>query len=184
WEYGSGVSDIVLMSSRDGLHFDRSFMEGFVRPGPDPGNWHERAVYMERGILQTSPEELSLYGMENWRLPTVCIRRYGLRTDGFVSVHAGYAGGTFTTRPLTFSGKELELNYATSAVGFVKVEIQDESGSPIPGFSLEESAETYGDEIEGTINWGGSESLDSLAGKPLRLRFELKDADLYAFRFR
>ena len=184
WEYGPGVSDIVLLSSRDGLHFDRSFMEGFVRPGPDPNNWHERAVYMERGILQTSPEEISLYGMENWRLPTVCIRRYALRTDGFASVHAGYTGGTFTTRPLIFSGKELELNYATSAVGFVKAEIQDASGSPIPGFSLEESAETYGDEIEETMGWKGAEILDSLAGKPIRLRFELKDADLYAFRFR
>ena len=182
WPYGAGVSDIVFMSSRDGLRFDRSFMEAFVRPGLDTGNWHERGIYMERGVLQTAPEEISLYGMENWRLPTVCIRRYTLRTDGFVSIRAGYAGGTFTTRPLTFSGNRLELNYATSAVGYVKAEIQDASGEPLPGFSLEQSAETFGDEIDGIMRWESDPDLGALAGKPVRLRFQLKDADLYAFR--
>ena len=44
WKYGSGVNDIVFMSSRDGRHFDRSFMEAFVRPGLDEGNWHERGM--------------------------------------------------------------------------------------------------------------------------------------------
>lgn len=183
WQYGPGVSDIVFMSSRDGLRFDRSFMEAFVRPGPDLDNWHERGIYMERGILQTSPEEISLYGMENWRMPTVCIRRYSLRTDGFVSVRANYSGGTFTTRSFIFSGKELELNYSTSAVGFVKVEIQNESGEPLPDFSLDQSAEIFGDGIEGAVHWKSESDLSSLSGCPVRLRFELKDADLYAFRF-
>jgi len=184
WPYGSGLSDIVFMSSRDGLRFDRSFMEAFVRPGLDPGNWHERALYMERGILQTSPTELSLYGMENWRLPSVCIRRFALRTDGFVSVCAGYAGGEFTTRPFVFEGDELELNYATSAVGSVRVEIQDAEGHPQPGFGLDACPELFGDEVAGTVRWEGDADLRALAGTPVRLRFVLKDADLFAFRFR
>ena len=182
WEYGPGVSDIVFMSSRDGLHFDRSFMEAYVRPGPDPDNWHERAIYMERGILQTSPSELSLYGMENWRMPTVCIRRYSLRTDGFVSVHAGYAGGAFTTRPFTFEGQELELNYSTSAVGSVSVALETASGEAIAGLGLDECGDMYGDEIEGVVAWA-NDNAGALAGQPVRLRFALKDADLYAFRF-
>jgi hypothetical protein len=37
--------DIVFMASRDGLHFDRSFIEAFVRPGLDADNWHERGIY-------------------------------------------------------------------------------------------------------------------------------------------
>jgi len=184
WPYGSGVSDIVFMSSRDGLRFDRSFMEAFVRPGADTGNWHERAIYMERGILQTAPEEISLYGMENWRLPTVCIRRYTLRTDGFVSVHAGYPGGVLTTRPMIFEGDELELNYATSAVGCVRVEVQDAEGHPLPGFVLEDCPEIYGDRIEAPVCWTGGGNLKHLAGRPVRLRVALKDADLFAFRFR
>ncbi len=184
WKYGPGVNDIVFMSSRDGLHFDRSFMEAFRRPGPDEGNWHERAVYMERGILQTSPTEMSMFGMENWRLPSVRISRYTLRTDGFVSVNAGFAGGGFTTPALVFEGDELELNYATSAVGSVRVEVQDAGGGPLPGFALDTCPEIFGDEIEGVVRWADGGDVGALAGRPVRLRFVMKDADVFAFRFR
>ena len=33
--------------------------------------------------------------------------RYALRTDGFVSVNAPFGGGSFVTKPLTFTGREL-----------------------------------------------------------------------------
>jgi len=184
-EWGlNGVSDIVFMSSRDGLDFDRTFMEAFVRPGLDKENWHERGIYMEVGILQTSPEEMSLYGMEHKQEPDCHIVRYGLRTDGFVSVNAVYAGGEFTTRPLTFAGREMELNYSTSAVGSVRVEVQDAQGHPMPGFTMDDCPAQFGDEIEGTVTWAGAPSLEQLSGNPVRLRFAIKDADLYAFKFR
>ncbi len=183
WEFGPGVNDIVFMSSRDGLRFDRSFMEGWVRPGLDPDNWHERAVYMERGILQTSPEELSLYGMENWRMPTVRITRYTLRTDGFVSVRAGYRGGELTTKSFTFQGDELELNYSTSAVGSVSVALEViDGGTAQDGLGFDDCGEIFGDEIGGTVKWKGSD-VGALQGVPVRLRVRLKDADLFAFKF-
>ena len=183
WPESEGVNDVVFMSSRDGLHLDRSFMEAFVRPGPFPDNWHDRGVYMERGIMQTSPTELSMYVTEHLKLPSVHVRRYTLRVDGFVSVNSGYAGGQFTTRPLVFAGTQLELNYSTSAVGHVMVELQDAQGRPEPGYSLAESSETYGDEIGGVHRWSQRSDVGPLAGKPVRLRFALKDADLFAFRF-
>ena len=183
WFGSDGVSDIVFMSSRDGVNFDRSFMEAFVRPGPDKNNWHERGLYMERGIIQTSPTELSLYGKESIRTPSVRITRYTLRTDGFVSVNAGYGGGEFTTQPFTFDGSTLELNYSTSAVGTVKVEIQDEYGNAVPGFALDDCPEMFADEIEGPVAWNGGGDVIALAGKQVQLRFWLKDADVYAFKF-
>ena len=183
WPESEGVNDVVFMSSRDGLHFDRSFMEAFVRPGPFPDNWHDRGVYMERGIMQTSPTELSMYVTEHLKLPSVHVRRYTLRVDGFVSVNSGYTWGQFTTRPLVFAGTQLELNYSTSAVGHVMVELQDAQGRPEPGYSLAESSETYGDEIGGVHRWSQRSDVGPLAGKPVRLRFALKDADLFAFRF-
>ena len=183
WTYSPGVNDIVFMSSRDGLRFDRSLRDAFIRPGLDQNNWHDRGVYIETGILQTSPTEISLYGMENSHLPSQRILRYTLRTDGFVSVNAGYAGGELTTVPVVFEGRELEVNYSTSAVGSIRVEIQDSEGRPIEGFSLDDCPEKFGDEIEGVIGWNGAD-LGSLAGTPVRLRFVLKDADLYAYRFR
>ena len=182
WKY-DGVNDIVFMSSRDGLRFDRTFMEAFVRPGLDQGNWHDRALYMERGILHTSPGEMSMYAMENWRLDTVHIRRLTLRTDGFVSVQALYSGGELLTRPLRFAGKSLRLNFSTSAVGSVRVEIQDAHGKPIPGYAMQDCPEIYGDKTDGAVTWKASGDVSNLAGKVVRLRFVLRDADLFAFRF-
>ena len=182
--YSPGVSDIVFMSSRDGLNFDRSFKEAWIRPGTDQENWHERGLYVGSGIVPTSPEEMSIYGREHSRLPTTNLRRYSLRTDGFVSVSAGYREGEFVTWPLTFTGSALELNYSTSAVGSVQVEIQDAEGNPIPGYRLTDCPEKFGDEIEGVMSWKAGSGVGDLAGRAVRLRFVLKDADLYAFRFR
>ena len=181
--FASGVNDIVFMSSRDGLHFDRSFREAFIRPGLDQNNWHDRGIYIERGILHTAPGEISLYGMENSHLPTMRIRRYALRTDGFVSAHAGYSGGEFFTKPFIFSGRSLELNYSTSAVGTVRVEIQDGAGKPHPGFALDDCPEIFGDRIEAAVAWNDGGDVSMFAGKPVRLRFVLNDADIYAFKF-
>ena len=183
WPHGTGVNDIVFMSSRDGINFDRGFMEAFIRPGLGSENWHERAIYFDWGLLQTSPEEISMYCQEHGRLPSSHLRRYTIRTDGFVSVNAGYSGGEFVTKPLVFSGRELELNYSTSAVGTVKVEIQDEGGAPIPGFTLDNCPEMFADEIEGEVAWEGGSDVSGLVGKPVRLRFRLNDADIYAFKF-
>ena len=140
---------------------------------------------MERGLLHTSDTEMSLYGMENWRLPSVCIRRYSLRTDGFASLRGPYGGGTVTTVPFVFDGGELELNYSTSAVGSVRAELLAADGdTPVAGFSLADSQELFGDRVDGTIGWSGDPSLQALAGTPVRLRLQLHDADLFAFRFR
>jgi len=183
WFGSDGVNDIVFMSSRDGINFDRSFMNAFVRPGLDQNNWHERAVYMERGLIQTSPTELSLYGMEGIRTKSVRITRYTIRTDGFVSVNAGYSAGKFTTKPVIFDGTELEINYSTSAAGSIKVEFQDLQGLPITGLTLGDCPEMFGDEIGKTINWNGNSNISDLAGKLVRLKFVLMDADLYSFKF-
>jgi hypothetical protein len=39
-----------------------------------------------------------------------------------------------------------------------------------------------GNEIERAVEWKGGD-LSALAGKPVRLRFVMADADLYAVRF-
>ena len=104
---------------------------------------------------------------DHWRLPSNSIRRLSLRKDGFASLQAGYDSGEAVTRPLVFVGNELRLNLSTSAVGSVRVEVQGEDGQPLPGLALADCEEIYHDEID----------------RPVRLRFALCDADLYAFRF-
>ena len=179
-----GVSETVFMTSRDGFHFERRFMEAFLRPGLDDNNWTDRNMMMTRGMLETAPGELSMYYGEHFRRASCRARRVTIRTDGFVSVNAGYGGGEFVTKPLTFTGDQLIINYSTSAVGSVRVEIQDEAGTPLAGYGLAQSEEIFGDHIERAVSWNDSRDVGILAGKPVRLRFALKDADLYSIRFR
>lgn len=159
-------------------------MEGFIRPGRDVKNWHERAIEVGSGLVPTGDGEMSLYMVANYRTPAVHIRRMALREDGFVSVHASYTGGEMTTKLLTFEGSELAINYSTSAAGSIRVEIQDSYSKPIPGFTLPESTAIYGDELERVVAWNGGSDLNLVAGKPVRLHFVMRDADLYSIRFK
>jgi len=78
---------------------------------------------------------------------------------------------------------ELLLNFATSAAGSVRCEIQDAQGNPLPGFAMDDCDELYGDSLEQPVSWQGKSELKFLVGRAIRLRFKLKDADLYALRF-
>lgn len=184
----TGVSDGVFMSSRDGLHWHR-WLEAFIRPGLQKERWWQRNNMTAWGILITQsdvpgmPEELSLFSSEAYYSPANRLRRYTLRIDGFVSVNAPYSGGEFVTRPLTFEGSNLVINYSTSAAGSIRVEVIDANDQPVPGFALDECPEIYGDEIEKVVEWGERSDLSQLAGQAIRLRFVLKDADLYSLRF-
>jgi hypothetical protein len=106
-----------------------------------------------------------------------------IRPDGFVSVQAPYAGGEFITKPFVFSGEKLSLNFATSAVGGLFVEIQTADEKPIEGFSQQDCRELIGDRIDQTVTWKHGTDVSRLAGKPIRLRIVMKDADLYSLQF-
>lgn len=182
--YFKDCSDAVFMSSRGGNRYTRTFMEAFLRPGVGLENWVSRSNYPGLHVVQTGPSTMSFFVNRNYGQPTAYLRRYELRLDGFASVNAGYSGGEFVTHPLLFDGSQLEVNYSTSAPGSVRVELQDASGQPIQGFDLHNAPELIGDEIERIYSWKSGSDLSSLRGKPVRLRFVLKDSDVFAFRFR
>jgi hypothetical protein len=181
--YFNDCSDGVLMSTRGGGIYDRTFMEGFLRPGLGLSNWTSRTNYPALNVVQTGPTEMSLYVNQDYGQPTAHLRRYSLRLDGFASLRARRSA-EMLTRSLTFSGKELELNFATSAAGGIRLEIQDVSGQPLPGFALADSVETIGNELDRVIHWKQGSDLSKVAGKAVRLRFVLTDADVFSFRFR
>jgi hypothetical protein len=170
-----------------------------VRPGLQESRWVNRNNMTAWGILRTNgtlpdtPDEYSLYLTEGYYVGPCHYRRFTIRQDGFVSVNAPGEGGEFTTKVLTYgddpqtSGAgetELMLNFSTSAAGTVRCEIQDESGAPIPGYALADCDEHFGDAIERAVTWHGQSELKDLVGTPVRLRFVMNDADLYAIQFR
>ncbi len=182
--YGNDCSDAVLLTSRAGTsQYDRTFMEAFVRPGLGPSNWVSRTNYPLTGLLPNGSDQIMLFVARHYMQDSWHIERLLLRTDGFASVNAPWSGGEMVTKPLTYSGDRLEINYSTSAAGSVRVEIQDADGKPLPGFAASDCAEIIGDEIGRTVSWKHGCDVRKLAGQAVRLRFELKDADLYSFRF-
>jgi hypothetical protein len=182
--YYHDCSDAVLITSRGGNDFQRTFLEGFIRPGVGPRNWVSRTNYPVRHLVQTGPDEMSLYVQHDYGQPTAHLRRYRMRLDGLASVRAPFSGGEMITHTLRFTGRELLINFATSAAGEIRVEIQDASGIVIPGFSLADSIPQIGNEIQRVVAWRGGSDLAPIAGKPVRLRFVMRDADLFALQFR
>jgi hypothetical protein len=189
---GTAMTDAMLMCSRDGRHFSM-WPESFIRPGlRKKDNWMYWDNFVLIGMLETAspidgaPDELSMYLTEAFMRsgPPSQLRRYTLRVDGFVSVNAPLYGGEMLTRPLVFEGSELVMNYSTSAAGSVQVEVQDAQGIPLPGFALDDSEVMYGDSLEQPMLWKNNPDLGKWAGTPVRLRFVLKDADLFSLRFR
>lgn len=181
--YHKDVSDAVLMTTRGGSVYDRTFLSSFIRPGIGARNWVSRTNYPALGVVQTGPTEMSLYMNQDYAQPTIHLRRYSLRLDGFASLRAPYEPGEMLSKPLRFTGTRLQINFSTSAVGGIRVEIQDAAGNPLPGFTLADSIETIGNDLDRTVRWQAGSDVGKLAGKPIRLRFVLKDADLFALRF-
>jgi len=182
-DYGKASSDSIFMSTRGGNRYDRTFMEAFIRPGETLQDWVARDNTPALGVIQGNDRKLFMYRMSHYGQDSSHMTRYSLRLDGFASLSAPYQGGEATTKLFTFSGNELTINYASSAAGEIRVEIQDQHGQPIPGFTLSNCLPIFGDEIERTVVWNNNSSLSDLAGSPLRLRFFLKDADLFSIKF-
>lgn len=170
---GPGVSDAVFMSSRDGVNWDRPFLEAWVRPGPDLKNWTDRNNMTANGIIESSDAEWSLYISEHYRHADHRIRRLTVRKQGFASMHADAKGGEFTTHPMKFTGKNLVLNYSTSAAGSIQIDALNDAGKTIATMP-----ELYGDDLEASVL-----DVSKLTGQTIRLRVKMKDADLYALRF-
>lgn len=182
--YGTAVTDGLFMSSRDGRHFHR-WDEAFLRPGlRTRHNWSYGDNYIACDLIETAsgeddrPNELSLFATESYFTGEESrLRRYTLRLDGFASAFAPLGGGELITKPFTFAGARLGINYATSGGGSLRLQLRG-TGDAV----LAESEAMYGDALDRTVKWTTGNAARA-AGQPVRLRVELKDADLYSFQF-
>jgi hypothetical protein len=138
------------------------------------------------GVVPTAADELSIYVSRHYNFPSAFVERMTIRTDGFVSVNAGAYGGELLTRPFILEGGKMVLNFATSAGGGIRYEILDETGHPLPGHALEQTPVIYGDDVERIVQVQSPKRSErqSLAVRPVRISFLLRDADLYSVQFR
>ncbi len=179
---GPGVADAVFMTSRDGHLWDRRFCESWVGGGFDPKRWTQRNNMPARGLVEKDDCFYAYIG-SHYCWDDACILRYSVRKYGFASMWGGEPTGWFETKPLIFAGDSLEINYATTATGGIRAAVIDpETGEPFEGFGLEDCEEMFGDVLFEKLKFRGG-SLAGLAGRPVIVRFFLRQADLFAYRF-
>ena len=98
-------------------------------------------------------------------------------------MRAGKEAGWVKTRPFKLEGKRLEVNVDAREGGNIRIEVLDEAGQGIEGFSGNEAMPyTSVDELRLRPRWGPRDDLSALAGRTVRLRFHLQKAALYAFQ--
>jgi hypothetical protein len=174
----------TFMVSRDGQTFHR--YADAVIPTTAPANRDgNRGNYMAWGLVKLNhkPAGFSVYAKEAYYTGTGSrLRRFSYRPDGLAALTAGVEGGEVLTRPITFTGNKLLLNYAAKPGGSVQVELQAAEGKAI-SFYIAKNAVLSGDSFRKQVAWGNQSNVESLAGQPVRIRFVLKDAQLFSFRF-
>lgn len=180
--YGLTVTDCIFMASRDGEYWTR-YQDAILRPGPENGrNWVYGDCYPTYGMFETpsadrgADKELSMLVSENhWQGIAPEMYRYTIRLDGFAGLSANWQGKTAVTKELVFEGNTMLLNFATSARGSLYITITDEEGNKL------ESGELFGDSTARVVDFDGD--LSVFSGKPVTIRFEMTECDLFSMQF-
>lgn len=180
----AGSIDVQLAVSRDGIKWQRVGNRNPFIPNGPPGSIDAGEVYVATEPVTIGDELWFYYSPGNiehgitGRTGPICLAK--LRLDGFVSLNATSELGTVITKPFTCHGGEVLVN-AVARAGMVGVAITDEAGIQYQGFSRQECALFDGDSTSHRITWRENLSLESLKGRTIRLKFYLRNAELYSF---
>ncbi|MBN1343810.1 MAG: hypothetical protein JXQ73_14095 [Phycisphaerae bacterium] len=181
-----GIGYTVLGTSRDGQTWRRD-REPFMDRNHKPGTW-DHAMTWVGTVLPVGDELFIYYGgyarghkVERYKERQIGLAR--MKRDRYVSLTAGDESGLLVTRPIVFKGGVLTVNADVAKGGSVKVAITDEQGRELTGYAESDCATIAGDHLSAKVAWRGKSAITALAGKPVRLRFGLRSAKLYAFQF-
>lgn len=178
----AGLGYTVLTWSHDGEHWTRD-KTPFLDRNSVPGAW-DRAMSWIDCQLPVGEEMFFYYGgyKRGHKVERFTERQLGVARmpqDRYIARSAGKETGTLLTHPLRFAGKHLELN--ADVKGTLRVAALDAEGNDIPAFTSQNCAGVKGDSLRHRVRW--NQASRALEGKPVRLKFFLSDAQLFAFAF-
>lgn len=202
----SNTFTVQLAHSRDGRTW-RRVAPGRTWLGRGPaGSWDEFMVSISSPPVVVG-DEMWVYfdGAKNhhdwWCDPTLdvpeahdwdgvgyCLGLAKMRKDGFISVGANEVReGMLETQPVASNGNRLTINAACGTGGYIKVEVADQLGNALPGNELNECDVFSGDVVCHEVKWQGDPTVrmpggDYDARTYRRLRFVMRNAELYSFR--
>ena len=172
-------NQIMLGYSRDGYSWFREDMNPFLAVDENLSAWNNGNLQSVVGSPIIVGDKLYFYlsgrhlqnGSEIVTTGLATIRR-----DGFASMNGT---GELQTEAMRFKGDYFFVN--AEVKGSLYVEILDQDGKVISGFSKEDCEKITGDNTKQIVTWKNNQSLKSLANTTIRIKFYLDDGDLYAF---
>ena len=194
---------IELVSSSDGFRWHRSpLREPFIPHGKD-GDWDAGHTWMLTNAVPVGHHIYLYYvgSSQTWRTrypaTTRAIGLAKIRLDRFAGQYGSTSGGWLLSHEVKVTGNRLLVNISPEhqawnpekvRYGHVKVELFDRSGGVygdqhIKGFGQDDCDMHLGDEYEQVVSWKGNPDISSLRGKNIYIRFWLKSAYLFGFRF-
>ncbi len=175
-------TDCIFMFSRDGGDNWHRYNEAFMTPGYEHSrNWIYGDCYPAYSFIDSGNDSYYMYEV-GWHLSyddESPLYRYEIVKDRFACIAASDKAEMVVTKPIIFEGKDLYLNFSTSAYGYIYVDVLDEAGNEISGKSFE----IYGDTIDRKISFEDGSDFSAFSGKPVRLRFKMLDSKLYSMKF-
>ncbi|NUQ61658.1 MAG: glycosyl hydrolase family 32 [Pirellulales bacterium] len=180
------INEVCIAFSRDGFHWDRPDRRSFFPDSDQAGAWNWANVQSVGGGCLVVGDKLYFY-MSGRKGDAPYFHDAGgstglaiLRRDGFASLDAGDTACTLTTRPVLFRGRYLFVN-ADAQAGELRAEVLDHDGNPIAPFTRSSCEPISRDSVLQRITWAEHKDLAGLAGQPVRFRFHLRRARLFAF---
>lgn len=190
WVYREGVDgtiDTSLAVSRNGVDWERvADRQTFLSLGEE-GSWEDGMARITQTFTGVGDEIYLYYGgvqgphtgrkfekVERRHQPMLGLAT--IRRDGFVSVEAGEEEGLLLSKPLTARGEELHVN--ADARGQLIVEVTDGEGRALPGYTSHPLAK---DRTDAAVRF--DRPLGELAGREVRLRFRMREVNLYSYWF-
>jgi len=176
--YGMGYT--TLAWTRDGVTWVRD-REPFFEPNPDAGAWDHAHAWMDYQ-LPVGDEVFIYYGgyRNGHKMNRFEERQIGLvriPRDRYVAREAHGEEGVLRTPMITLDDDRLTVN--ARVTGELRMRVLDATGTPIRGLDYDDCVPVEGDGVALPVRWRGN--APSLRGRPVRLEFRLRDAELYAF---
>lgn len=181
-------NEVLIGWSADGFHWNRENKKPFLGVSNDVDAWNAGNVQSTAGNPLIVGDSLYFYVSGRYNSKPKHDSNFStglamLRRDGFVSMRAGDKNGYLVTKLLEVNAPYLFVNVdLMKKGGKFSVEILDESGVPISGFTKDDAIVLKG--INGTkqmITWKNNNDLSVLEGKNVYLKFYYKCGDLYSY---
>jgi hypothetical protein len=178
-------NEVAIGFSRDGFHWQRPDMNRFFPVNEADVAWNQGNIQSACGVPLIVGDSLYFYisGRRTCDSYWDACSSTGLaklRRDGFASMDANSDEGTLLTRKLTFDGEYLFVN-ADASQGEIFAEVLDKNGNPIRGFSKDKCKPVKINGTKTILKWEEGKTLKEYSGKPIKIKFYLKNASLYSF---